>query len=238
MTPPEKRSCVLDASALLALLQGEPGGEKVEEFLETAAISSVNWSEVMQKALDWQTEIEGLRQELEVLGLEILPLPQSLPKRRPSPCLHPTGAFWAIGLSALASTLRWPQSQEIPRPSHLLARLAAGRAERKRPARSSASPAESSLLFASSLGPPLCDHLVRQTDSSRDMRETPAQPLQHGVSLSSRSRWSSTMATRTSPGAIPSWRGSPRGSRGGLGGRRQPWSRRRTLSSLSYNATK
>jgi len=64
---------VLDASALLALLQAEPGGDVVQELLETAAISSVNWSEVVQKALDWQTEIEGLRQELEVLGLEVLP---------------------------------------------------------------------------------------------------------------------------------------------------------------------
>jgi ribonuclease VapC len=64
---------VLDASALLAMLQNEPGGDVVEELLETAAISSVNWSEVAQKALDRQTEIEGLRQELEALGLEILP---------------------------------------------------------------------------------------------------------------------------------------------------------------------
>ena len=47
-----ERSCVLDASALLAMLQGEPGGEAVEELLQTAVISSVNWSEVAQKALD------------------------------------------------------------------------------------------------------------------------------------------------------------------------------------------
>jgi ribonuclease VapC len=73
MPPSEERSCVLDASALLALLQNEPGGDLVQELLETAAISSVNWSEVAQKALDWQTEIEGLRQELEALGLEIMP---------------------------------------------------------------------------------------------------------------------------------------------------------------------
>ena len=71
---PGARTCVLDASALLALLQSEPGGDEVEKLLETAAICSVNWSEVAQKALDWQAEIEGLRQELEALGLEILPL--------------------------------------------------------------------------------------------------------------------------------------------------------------------
>jgi ribonuclease VapC len=73
-----ERSCVLDASALLAMLQGEPGGEVVQELLETAAISSVNWSEVAQKALDWQAEVEGLRQELGALGLEILPFTAAL----------------------------------------------------------------------------------------------------------------------------------------------------------------
>lgn len=69
----EERSCVLDASALLAMLQDEPGGDLVQELLETAAISSVNWSEVTQKSLERQTEIAGLRQELEALGLEIMP---------------------------------------------------------------------------------------------------------------------------------------------------------------------
>lgn len=69
----EERSCVLDASALLAMLQDEPGGDIVQELLETAAISSVNWSEVIQKALDRQMEIDGLRHDLEALGLQILP---------------------------------------------------------------------------------------------------------------------------------------------------------------------
>ncbi len=73
MPLPGERTCVLDASALLALLQNEPGGDAVQELLETAAISSVNWSEVVQKALHWQTEIQGLRQELEALGFEIWP---------------------------------------------------------------------------------------------------------------------------------------------------------------------
>ncbi|PYQ66661.1 MAG: PIN domain nuclease [Acidobacteria bacterium] len=69
----EERSCVLDASALLAMLQEEPGGDVVQELLETAAISSVNWSEVMQKSLERQMDVEGLRYDLEALGLAILP---------------------------------------------------------------------------------------------------------------------------------------------------------------------
>lgn len=41
---------VVDASALLAFLQGEPGADRVEEALaDGARCSSVNWSEVAQK---------------------------------------------------------------------------------------------------------------------------------------------------------------------------------------------
>ena len=66
-------SCVLDASALLALLQKEPGTETVETLLEEAAISSVNWSEVVQKSLDRGVELGSLREDLEALGLSIAP---------------------------------------------------------------------------------------------------------------------------------------------------------------------
>lgn len=62
----------LDASALLAYLHGEPGGEKVRGQLEHAVISTVNWSEVVQKALAHATDVAGLREELESFGLRIL----------------------------------------------------------------------------------------------------------------------------------------------------------------------
>lgn len=67
------RTVVLDASALLAMLHGEPGGEKIQALVQTSAMSSVNWSEVVQKSLDGQVEIEGLRQDIEALGLKIIP---------------------------------------------------------------------------------------------------------------------------------------------------------------------
>ena len=72
---------VLDASALLGLLHGEPGGEAVEEVLGASAISSVNWPEVVQKALEKKTKIEGLREELESLGLEIIPFTADLAEK-------------------------------------------------------------------------------------------------------------------------------------------------------------
>lgn len=64
---------ILDASALLAWLQDEPGVEVVEEALSAAAISSLNWSEVYQKSLVHGIDVNGLRSDLEAVGLVILP---------------------------------------------------------------------------------------------------------------------------------------------------------------------
>lgn len=66
-------NAVLDASALLAWLQSEPGAEPVEAQLASGAISSLNWSEVLQKSLAHGVEITGLRDDLEALGLVIWP---------------------------------------------------------------------------------------------------------------------------------------------------------------------
>lgn len=62
---------VLDASALLVWLQGEPGADEVR--LEDAYMNSVNWSEVLQKANQRGVATASLREELEVLGLRFGP---------------------------------------------------------------------------------------------------------------------------------------------------------------------
>lgn len=70
---------VLDASALLAYLKDEPGAEVVEERLLTgAAISTVNWSEVLAKMAERGERAEReLRRLMEEWGvaqlLEIVP---------------------------------------------------------------------------------------------------------------------------------------------------------------------
>jgi len=64
---------VLDASALLALLQNERGGAVVEPLLDQAAISSVNWSEVLQKSLSRGIVVDQLGDELGALGLLVVP---------------------------------------------------------------------------------------------------------------------------------------------------------------------
>lgn len=64
-------SIVLDASALLAYLHQETGGAQVRASLGEARMSSVNWSEVVQKALLRGADIRGMREDLIDLGLTV-----------------------------------------------------------------------------------------------------------------------------------------------------------------------
>lgn len=64
---------VLDASALLAYLKDEPGVDVVEAVLAESRISSVNWAEVIQKSLAAGVVVEGMLDDLQVLGLVIEP---------------------------------------------------------------------------------------------------------------------------------------------------------------------
>ena len=66
-------SVVLDASALLAYLQDEPGGERVKAMLGQAVLSTVNWAEVVGKARDKEIDVEGLQEDLQSLGLGFEP---------------------------------------------------------------------------------------------------------------------------------------------------------------------
>ena len=63
--------CVLDASAVLALLHSEPGADAVEEALEHAAISTVNWSEVCQRSIAHDVDVSDL--DTEALGVQLVP---------------------------------------------------------------------------------------------------------------------------------------------------------------------
>jgi ribonuclease VapC len=63
---------VLDASAMLAYLFEEPGGDAVAARLRGSAISTVNWAEVLQKSYERGADVAGLRSDLAVLGAQIL----------------------------------------------------------------------------------------------------------------------------------------------------------------------
>lgn len=62
---------VLDASAVLALLEGEPGADDVEALLEGSIMSAVNLSEVLQKTIEHDVDTDGLEEDLEALGVQI-----------------------------------------------------------------------------------------------------------------------------------------------------------------------
>lgn len=63
---------VLDASALLALLQQEPGVEVVAAALRESSISTVNWSEVLQKALNQGVDTTNIQVAFEALGVQFV----------------------------------------------------------------------------------------------------------------------------------------------------------------------
>ena len=62
---------VLDASALLAYLQDEPGSEVIDQILPESIMSSVNWSEVVQKSIAAGIDTDRMLEEFQALGLNI-----------------------------------------------------------------------------------------------------------------------------------------------------------------------
>ena len=66
-------TAVLDASALLAYLQQEPGKDRVSRVLARSVISTVNWAEVIGKSIGAGVETEGLLEDLGTLGLKVVP---------------------------------------------------------------------------------------------------------------------------------------------------------------------
>lgn len=69
---------ILDASALLALLQEEPGSEYVARVLPDAAICSVNTSEVVGKLVEKGVPADIVRQTLASLDIDERPFDHEL----------------------------------------------------------------------------------------------------------------------------------------------------------------
>ena len=64
---------VLDASAVLALLREEPGGDMVAAHIGWAAISAVNLQEVIKELLQEGATVEAARPVLDELALVLHP---------------------------------------------------------------------------------------------------------------------------------------------------------------------
>ena len=86
---------VLDASALLCLINGEPGSERVAAVLPQALISAVNLAEVATKLNELGADADRARALLAPLHLSIVPFDEA--------AAYATGALraatWGQGLS-------------------------------------------------------------------------------------------------------------------------------------------
>ena len=67
-----KQKWVVDASALLAAIHNEQGGGYVQQNIDRCVISSVNWSEVLQKLGSSGSEVDKIDASLNALGLSIV----------------------------------------------------------------------------------------------------------------------------------------------------------------------
>lgn len=63
---------VLDASALLAAIHNEIGGDYVQRHIERCVISSINWSEVLQKLERAGIDTTQIEASLKALGLSVI----------------------------------------------------------------------------------------------------------------------------------------------------------------------
>ena len=113
------RAGVLDASAILAYLKGEPGAPLARRWMSTGFVSSVNWSEVLQKAVTQGGDFPDLIALPRRTGLVVVGFDEGLAGVAASlyPIGKPIGMSFAdraciataadLGLAVLTSDRRW-----------------------------------------------------------------------------------------------------------------------------------
>jgi ribonuclease VapC len=74
-------SIVLDASVILAHINGEPGSERAAGFFGDALISAVNLAEVVGKLVERGVGLALVRQALSLYGLQVVAFDEELAER-------------------------------------------------------------------------------------------------------------------------------------------------------------
>ena len=102
---------VVDASAVLALLNREEGFATVAASIERAAMSAVNWAEVVARLADKGVPAEAISQVLGQLGLTVVPFDATLAHIAGLLCASTRGQGLSLGdraCLALAQHLHLP----------------------------------------------------------------------------------------------------------------------------------
>jgi len=89
-------SVVHDASSLLAVAFREPGADRARAALRGSFVSSVNWSEVMQKVAARSGDTSHLRQLFGGLGVGIVPFSAEHAER--AAALYPNTKAYGLSL--------------------------------------------------------------------------------------------------------------------------------------------
>jgi PIN domain nuclease of toxin-antitoxin system len=102
---------VLDASALLALLLGEPGADVVRSRRAGAVLSAVNYAEVLARTVALCGSLEEAKRRVDRQEVEVIPLDQT--QAAVAASLAPAGKPLGLALAdrcclALALTRRQP----------------------------------------------------------------------------------------------------------------------------------
>jgi ribonuclease VapC len=71
-------AAVFDASAVLALLQGEKGAEKLRKVQASAIVNAVNIAEVLAKLVSHGMPVSDARAAMDALHLEVTPFDSAL----------------------------------------------------------------------------------------------------------------------------------------------------------------
>ena len=102
---------VLDASALLALLQREAGSDRVRQALRGAVMGSVNFAEVVTKLVQWGAPADRVAERLHDLDLEVQAFDRELALA--AGALH--AETKGLGLSLSATARAWLLPAPWPR---------------------------------------------------------------------------------------------------------------------------